>query len=82
MIFELIAQFFVEILFGKIILNIFRYVHLLGVFLYKIVTFSRKDVKALNLELKDSSKPLFLGWVVVIILLVLIGKWIWGPLSS
>jgi len=76
-IIELILSFFVEIVFGKIILNFFGFVHLLGLYIYKMLTLSGKSIPELKLRLKDSSKPIFLGWAAVITLMVLIVKWIW-----
>lgn len=75
LIFELIGKFFIEILFEGVILKMFKSVYWLGVVILKLVTFRSKPIKELKEKYKDSSKPYFIGFGIVLgIIYVLINE--------
>ncbi len=71
---EMIAYFFVEIIFQGIILGIFRGIRLVGLFALKLITFDNESLNDLKERYKGSSKPHFLGFGLIISLIYLIVK--------
>ena len=65
-IFEMLIYIFVDVIFGGIILGIFKGVHSIGLIVLKLITFSNKSIQELKEKYKDSSKPYFLGFLIAI----------------
>ena len=75
-IFECILEFiilvFVDFLFGTILGAIFRGIWWVGICCLKGITFSKASIAELKEKYKDSSKPYFLGFGVLIITFLII----------
>ena len=67
---EIIIQFFVyifvEIVFEGIILGIIRGVKWIGLICLKLITLNKGSIEDLKLKYKDSSKPYFIGFGILI----------------
>ena len=73
-IIEAILYFFVELLFGKLIIGLLRIVEHVGLKLLGVITLSKLSIIELRSHYRNSSIPYFLGFGVVIFLLLLIFK--------
>ena len=71
---EMIVYFFVEIIFQGIILGIFRGAKLVGLLTLKLITLNNKSINDLKEKYKDSSKPYFIGFGLIIGIIYLITK--------
>jgi len=65
-IIEVILSFFAENIGGKILSSFFAAVYRFGIIGLKIVTLSGKSIEELDKEYKDSSKPYFMSFFVIV----------------
>jgi len=62
-----IIYFYEHIILGKILVRTFKLIHLFGLWILKITTFNKKPISEIKTKYKDSSKPYFFGFGIVII---------------
>ncbi len=60
-IIKTITYFFVEVIFEKLIVNLFRLINLIGLFVMKCVTVSTLSISQLRSHCKDTAIPYFIG---------------------
>ena len=73
-IIEFIVYIVVQIIFEGIILGFIRMVKKLGLFILKLITFSGKSMKEIEEAYPASSKPYFLGFGIIILVIYFIVK--------
>lgn len=69
---EFIVYIIFDILFQGIVMGIFRAIKWIGIYALKCITLTPASLEELKVKYKDSSKPYFLGFGLVIVCIYLI----------